>query len=189
MFLVKPVSAKTVISYSYTKKYEIEKTKMITSKKTTVKTKKYKRSKKSINIGTVKSIVPKNVYKKFPKSKCKIIINKKDTYFKKYKGTVAYYDADKNKIVLKEFSKRDLLHELGHWVSHHTGDFAYSSKFKKIYKSEKKKFKGHNAKYVRSSQGEFYAGCFYEYCTNPSNLKKYCPMTYNFIKKSIKSLR
>lgn len=194
------------ISYSYTKSYEIETIKKTTTTtkttyykrkktvkktvKTTTKINKNKRKLKKMSIKSIKDIIPNRVYQKFPKSKCKIIINKNDKSFKTtLKGCCAYYSADKNKIVLTEYSKSDMLHEVGHWVSHWSGDTAYTQEFENIYKAEKNKFRGFNASYVKGSKGEFFAGTFYEYCTNPSGLKKSCPKSYKAIQKAISNLK
>jgi hypothetical protein len=63
-----------------------------------------------------------------------------------------------------------------------------SSEFKKIYSSEKSKYKGNNKSYVTSTSEEYFAESYRDYKINSSKLQKERPKTYKYIKNNINSI-
>ncbi len=103
----------------------------------------------------------------------------------KYAGT---FSVAKHSIIMKTKTKSHILHEMGHFVSEINDAAGTSSKFKKVFKAEKKKYKGSQKKYVTSNSEEYFAQSFAEYTTAPSTLKKSRPKTYSYIKSKVAAI-
>lgn len=73
------------------------------------------------------------------------------------------------------------IHEMGHVYDYYRALCSRGSRFTSIYEAEKGIFTGLYA----SSSNEFFAEAFRMYITEPSNLAKKAPQTYNYMKDLI----
>ena len=86
------------------------------------------------------------------------------------------------------YARMALIHELGHAYDYNNDWLSKNSDFLKIYKKEKNKFKW--TYYYRypmarikaniSNSTEYFASTFSAFVRKPNDLKKYCPLTYNY---------
>lgn len=102
-----------------------------------------------------------------------------------YAGT---FSVGKHAIIMKSKNKMHILHEMGHFVSEINKSCGVSSKFKKIYKAEKKYYNGEQKKYIKSSSEEYFAQSFADYTASPSKLKKERPRTYKYVKAKVAAI-
>lgn len=165
------------------------KTKTVTTTvKTTVKTTttvKTVTKNKVVSATALNGKVPANVIKALQKDKIKIVLYSTDAHLVKSKAN-GYYDGARKRIDITDGNTNVLIHEVGHYVAHKTGNQDKTAQFKQIFAKEKAKFPGSNKKYAISSQSEYFAECFMLYYTNPTALKKAAPSTYNYIAKTVK---
>lgn len=79
-----------------------------------------------------------------------------------------------------------LYHEYGHYIDS-IFMITEEQEFTDIFTEEKEKYfaKVEKSKYHISCKDEYFAGAFSQYIINEKKLKKYCPMTYNIIKKYV----
>lgn len=99
---------------------------------------------------------------------------------------LTYYMERKIEIDTREVAvTTGLIHEVGHAIDYHynciAGDF-YS-----IYKEEYNNYPG-MSEHCKSCATEYWAESFYLYYKNNSNLKKYCPRTYEYVKNIINTI-
>lgn len=113
---------------------------------------------------------------------------------------VGYYTEDSGKPLIallnKEWTinnkeyKRTVYHEFGHFL-YHNCDVKYSGK--NIFELERRKLADvFNYKDIYTHNigtfTEYFAESYWLYRQEPEKLQKYCPLTYNYIKKQLKSL-
>lgn len=101
-----------------------------------------------------------------------------------------YWDGRDQVYVNQNHLASSLLHELGHVIDCELGCESCSQEFDEIYQAEKRAYlniPGAN-NYAISSYLEYFADAFESYIKYPSQLKKHCPMTYEYIRGIVTGL-
>lgn len=100
---------------------------------------------------------------------------------------------DKRILIQAKESKfrRSVVHEIFHAYDDYLSFISESSEFKKIYESEKEKFKvcDYHSTHYLSNVREYFAEACQEYIYHPDDLKINTPKTYEFIEDCINRVR
>jgi len=134
-----------------------------------------------MKIPNTKVYADKRVVKAFKELDFKVKYNKS----MEYAGT---FSVAKHAIVLKKKSKFNTLHEMGHFLSRLHDGADSTKEFQKIYKAEKKKYKGRLKSYITKNSKEYFAESFRQYTTWNKGLKKQRPKTYAYIDEMVKTI-
>jgi hypothetical protein len=82
-----------------------------------------------------------------------------------------------------------LLHEFGHWFDYTKNWLSGSDESLEVYHAEKGSFAANidREQHYISTPAEYFAESFARYLENPDTLKKYCPVTHDYISNLIQS--
>lgn len=103
-------------------------------------------------------------------------------------GLAGTFSVGKHAIIMSDRNATNTLHEMGHFVSRLQRGADETSEFVKIYKSEKNKYNGKQASYIKSNSKEYFAQSFAEYTQNPTKLKNSRPKTYKYVQKQVNAI-
>lgn len=203
--VIKKKTEKTTSTYhTYGDKYKYQVTDTHTKETTTVyyhhtktvstkawnSTKKKKRNYdiRKMSLKDIANYVPVNVRNAFEKRGLHILVKPSDYGFQDNK-TKGIFSAKRKLIILREYDKDALIHEVGHFVLQVNTADAFKAQVTKAYTKEKACFPGKNADYARSSMKEYFAEAFREYCKGKGDLKKQCPQTFKCVQEAIKNCK
>lgn len=139
-------------------------------------------------------IIPDFIKQEFKNDNSKLIITDENLGLRFYNdadlkvlGVTSFYPSRNNCEIYISSDKRahySVVHEIGHYIDGKLQFPSSSDEFKEIWGSEKSFisiFHSTNIDNV-TTQSEYFAESFYLYLMDSDNLKKYCPLTYSFIK-------
>lgn len=103
---------------------------------------------------------------------------------------VTYWDGTNKVYINQNHLTSSLLHEFGHVIDCELGCTSCSAGFGDIYAAEKSAYLNvpGATKYTISTHYEFFGDAFESYIKYPSQLKKHCPMTYDYIASTVSGL-
>lgn len=137
-------------------------------------------------------VVPDKILQDFNKDGFEIILTDVNISEKYYKGKVIgiisglFVEEDKKIYISRKsnYINYATIHEIGHYFDFKNNWSSVSKEFINIYESEKEKLKTVSCDdHYKSNSKEFFATSFKEFLKNPKRLKKYTPLTYEYIKK------
>lgn len=135
-------------------------------------------------------IIPDEILQDFNNDGFEIILTDVDISKKYYKGDVAgtisglFVESDKKIYISRKsnFIEYATVHEIGHYFDFKNNWISVSKEFINIYNAEKEDLKTFSYdEHYKSNSKEFFATSFKEYLKNPKRLKKYTPLTYQYM--------
>ncbi len=115
-----------------------------------------------------------------------VYIDKKANFGKIVSGYTQFVP---NYVYVRDSSKFNFYHELGHILWGVSGGNGRTEKLVALFNSEKNKIDFPNKAYVGSSKEEFFSECYSLYEANGSALKRMSPKMYKFIEESFSNIQ
>ena len=142
-------------------------------------------------------IVPEYVRNAFKEDNSKLIITDEHLGLRFYNdvelpvlGVTSFYPSTNNcemYITSKEGAEFSVIHEVGHYVDGKLQFTSSSNEFQTIWGIEKSFISIFHSTNIENinSPSEYFAESFYLYNTKLEDLEKYCPLTYDYLRKSL----
>ncbi|MCI8965874.1 MAG: hypothetical protein HFJ43_06005 [Clostridia bacterium] len=171
-------SRTTTTTSSYEQFYKGKRYKDIVIKKTTVKENVTFSTGKSGLSPTIKKIIGPDLSKAFSKTGFKV----------DYRPGYTESSLSTKKKKIQCFSDESLVHEIGHFLALINDQKCYTPEFIKIYEEEKSSYFGKDKGTALQSSGEYFACCYQQYLSNPSELKAKMPKSYQVIEDCLNAV-